>query len=196
MKRIIAIAFLAFIGLSGVFAQDLIYLKSGGEMKVRIIKLNPKDVTFIPANSYDTAFLLRDEISSLRYGTGIIIHLAEDEIPSIVNDPGNDSLFTLGKIDATRYYRGYKPAAIATMISSIYFPFGVIPAIACSATHPSMKSLGYKDPKLMENTSYYEGYTKTAHNIKKKKVWGGFAIGSGFVIVMAILMSGVVVATY
>ena len=196
MKKIIIILFLVCAGFSLVIAQDIISLKSGGEMKVRIIKLNPDYVTFIYENRYDTSYLLRNEVSMLQYSTGIIIHLEEDEIPVVGNIPGNDSLYTLGKIDATRYYKGYKPAAIATMISSLYFPFGVIPAIACSATHPSMKNLGYKNPELMENPSYYEGYTKTAHTIKKKKVWGGFAIGSGFVIVLAIIMSGVLVSTY
>lgn len=196
MKKIIIFLFLVCAGFSPVIAQDIISLKSGGEMKARIINLNPDHVTFIPEKSYDTAYLLRNEVSRLQYRSGIIICLEEDEIPFVVNEPGNDSLYTLGKIDATRYYKGYKPAAIATMIASLYFPFGVIPAIACSATHPSEKSLGYKDPKLMENPGYYEGYTKTAHSIKKKKVWGGFAIGSGFVIVLAIIMSGVIVATY
>jgi hypothetical protein len=196
MKRIIAFLLLIFCGLSVVMAQDIISIKSGGEMKVRIIKLNPTNVIFIPESSYDTTYMPRNEISRLQYSTGIIIYLEEDEIPVFPNEPGNDSLFTLGKMDATRYYKGYKPAAIATMISSIYFPFGVIPAIACSATRPSAKSLGYKDPKLMEDPNYYDGYTKTAHNIKKKKVWGGFAIGSGFVILIAIVMSGVIVTIY
>jgi hypothetical protein len=187
---------MALTGIPVVLAQDVITLKSGGEMKARIIKLNPKDIIFIPENSFDTAYMLRDEATILKYSSGIIIYLSEAEMPPLVSIPGNDTLFILGVTDATINYKGYRPAAIATMISSLYFPFGVIPAIACSATPPSRKSLGYKDPKLMENQSYYEGYTKTAHSIKKKKVWGGFAIGSGFVILMGVLMSGILLATY
>ena len=196
MKRSFVFLFLSFAGIYVVIAQDIISLKSGGEMKARILSLNPKNVIYIPENSFDTASLLRDEITSLIYSSGISIYLSEIEIPSLTNVPGNDSLFVLGKIDATRYYKGYKPAAIATMISSIYFPFGLIPAIACSATPPSMSRLGYKDQKLMENSSYYEGYTKTAHKIKKKKVWGGFAIGSGFILVIAVLVNTVNVSSY
>jgi len=196
MKYTLVILFLVLSGISVVLAQDVIKLKSGGEIKGRILKLNTKDITFISENSFDTTHLLRIEATSLKYSSGIIIYLSEAEMPVLDNSPANDSLFMLGVTDATLNYKGYKPAAIGTMITSLYFPLGVIPAIACSATHPSMKSLGYKDPKLMENQSYYEGYTKTAHTIKKKKVWGGFAIGSGFVVLVTIVMSGILLTTY
>lgn len=196
MRRVIVFLLLLITGLSAIMAQDIISLKSGGEMKARILSLNLKSVAFIPENSSDTISLLRDEITRLHYSSGINIYLSENEMPIRINVPGNDSLFDLGKIDAARYYKGYKPAAIATMISSIYFPFGLIPAIACSATPPSMSHLGYKDQKLMENSSYYEGYTKTAHKIKKKKVWGGFAIGSGFILLIAVLVNTVQLSTY
>ena len=196
MKRILVLLLMLYIGFPVIMAQDIISLKSGGEMKARILSLNTKTVTFIPENSSDTAYLQRDEITSLRYGNGISVYLSENEIPSVIYAPENDSLFDLGKIDATRYYKGYKPAAITTMLASIYFPFGLIPAIACSATPPSMSHLGYKDQKLMENSSYYEGYTKTAHKIKKKKVWGGFAIGSGFILIIAVLINTVNVPSY
>ena len=112
------------------------------------------------------------------------------------NGPGSDSLFNLGTIDATRYYKGYKPAATGTLIASFFFPLGLIPAIACSSTTPARENLGYKDQKLMENTSYFNGYTHKAHAIKKKKVWGGFAIGSGLVIALSILMNTAATSTY
>lgn len=196
MKGIVAILFLALAGLSVVMAQDIITLKSGKELKARLIKLNPRDVVFIPEDSSDTVYLLRDEITQLQYRSGIIIYLSEAEIPALISDPGNDSLYTLGEIDAARYYKGYKTAAISTMIASVWFPLGLIPAIACSATPPSKYNLGYKDQKLMENSSYFNGYTLTAHKIKKKKVWGGFAIGSGFVIGLSIVMSGIVITSF
>lgn len=196
MKRIIVILFLAFAGLSVVLAQDIITLRSGIDMKARILKLNPKDVIFIPENSFDTVNMLREEISKLQYNTGIAIYLTEDINPVMVNDQGNDSLFTLGQIDANRYYKGYRPAAIVTMISCLSFPCGLIPAIACSATPPSMKNLGYKDPQLMESQSYYEGYSKTAHKIKKKKVWEGFAIGTGIWVAFTIVIGSIALSTW
>ena len=91
------------IGIPAIMTQDVVSLKSGSEIKVRILSLGTKTVNFIPENSFDTADLLRDEISILHYGSGIIIYLSENEIPTLINVPGNDGLFDLGKIDATRY---------------------------------------------------------------------------------------------
>jgi hypothetical protein len=196
MNRITIILLLVFAVSSGIFAQDIITLKSGIDLKAGILKLTPKEVIVIRENSFDTSYLMRDEISTLHYRSGITIYLQEDVLPVMNNDLGNDSLVTLGQTDASRYYKGYKPAAIATMISSLSFPFGLIPAIACSATRPSMKNLGYKDPTLMESQSYYEGYTKTAHKIKKKKVWSGFAIGSGAWIVCSIVIGSIAISTW
>lgn len=176
-------------GITAVTAQDIISLKSGEEVKARIIRLNPKDVTFIEENSTDTVFLYRDDISKLTYKNGIIIVLAENEMPAFTGRPADDSLFVQGQVDAGLYYKGYRPAAIGTLISSIYFPFGLIPAIACSAKAPAMENLGYRDQHLIENASYFNGYTLKAHEIKKKKVWGGFAIGSGIFIGLVILTS-------
>jgi len=189
MKRIIALLLLMTNVTLAVTAQDIISLKSGEEVKARIIRLNPNDVTFIVENSTDTVFVYRDDVSKLTYKSGIIIDLTETEMPALNSGPAEDSLFVQGQADAAMYYKGYRAAAIGTMITSIYFPFGLIPAIACSSKPPAMKNLGYRDQKLMENASYYDGYTRKAHEIKKNKVWGGFAIGSGFIIGLVILTS-------
>jgi len=189
MKRLIGFILLMTTGITVVTAQDIISLKSGEEVRARIIRLNPKDVTFIEENSTDTVFLYRDDVSRLTYKSGIIIILAENEMPAFSGVPVDDSLFVQGQADATLYYKGYRPAAIGTMITSIYFPFGLIPAIACSSKPPAKEHLGYRDQQLMENTSYSDGYTRKAHEIKKNKVWRGFAIGSGFIIGLVILTS-------
>lgn len=195
MKKIIIILFLIFAGFSLAMAQDIISLKSGEDIKATIIRLDPNDVIFIEENSADTVFLHRDDISRLTYKSGIIIVLGDTEVPENIEGQLNDSLFTQGQADAGMYYKGYRPAAVGTMITSIYFPFGLIPAIACSTKPPAMKNLGYRDQQLMENASYYNGYIQKAHQIKKKKVWGGFAIGTGFIIGLVIFTS-VAAATF
>lgn len=189
MHRMLLFLVLLTTGITAVTAQDIISLKSGEEVKARIIRLNTKDVTFIEENSTDTVFLYREDIAKLTYKSGIIIVLSENEMPSFIGSLADDSLFVQGQVDASMYYKGYRPAAIGTMITSIYFPFGLIPAIACSSKAPAMENLGYRDQQLMENASYYNGYTLKAHEIKKKKVWGGFAIGSGIFIGLVILTS-------
>jgi len=193
MKRTLAIVFLVFTGLLSAVAQDIITLKSGQELKARIIRLNTKDVTFMATGGSDTISLQRDEVSKLYYRSGIIIYLSETGLPEFSNVSPNDSLYSLGEKDATRYYKGYKGAATGTLVSSIFIPLGLIPAIACSATPPAMNNLGYRDQKLMQNSSYYKGYTDQAFTIKKKKVWQNFAIGTGitagYYIIMIVLVS-------
>ena len=196
MKSLIVFLFLVFTSVSVSLAQDIITLKSEGELKVRIIKLTTKDVVYIPENSFDTVNLPRGDISKLQYQSGIIIFLSETELPGSRAALEKDSLYVLGETDAGRYYKGYKGAAVGTMIASLWIPMGLIPAIACSATPPDINNLGYMNQKLIDNSSYFNGYTTMAYKIKKKKVWGGFAIGSGVTIVIAVLASVFAATTY
>ena len=195
MKNTIVLFFLTYCSLSFVQAQDIITLKSGDEMKARIIKLSRTAVTFIPTNGLDTAYLLREDVIKLQYKSGITILLNETEIPELINTIESDSLFVKGMKDAKAYYKGYTGAAVGTMVTSIFFPWGLIPAIACSAKPPA-KNLGYPDQQLMANSSYRDGYVKQAHQIKKKKVWGSFAVGSGLYIGLIGVMSIVAAQSY
>jgi hypothetical protein len=193
MKKAITILILAITGLSGAFAQDIITFKTGKEINVQMIRINPKDVAFFTEDSRDTIHILRNEIAKIHYKTGTTIYLAEVEMPQVSNEPVIDSLYRLGEMDAVKYYKGYKPAAIGTLLTSFMIPFGLIPAVACSSTPPAPASLGYRDTKLIENSSYYAGYTDKSFKIKKKKVWRNFAIGSGvtlgYIIIVATISS-------
>jgi len=195
MRKTFAVLLLLFTGLLSVVAQDIITLKSGNELKARILRLNPKDVTFIPENKSDTLSMARNEITKLLYQGGTVIYLSEEERITFNNEPGSDtesdSLYLLGEKDAIRFYKGYKPAATGTLICSIFIPWGLIPAIACSSSPPKTNSLDFRNNKLMENPGYYKGYTDKAFKIKKKKVWQNFAIGSGITVGYYILMAGV-----
>jgi hypothetical protein len=193
MKKVITILILAITGFSGAFAQDILTLRSGKELNVRIIRINPKDVTYFNENATDTIHIKREEIAKVHYKTGTIIYLADLEMPQISDEPVIDSLYRLGEMDAVKYYKGYKPAAIGTLLTSFMIPFGLIPAVACSSTPPAPASLGYRDTKLIENSSYYAGYADKSFKIKKKKVWRNFAIGSGvtlgYILVVATISS-------
>jgi len=199
MQKVIALLILLFAGSSLAMAQDIITLKSGKELKVKIIHLNPKDINFIPEYSSDTVSLLREEVTMLQYKTGIIIYLSgnEEQIPaSTFSGSPPDSLYSIGERDATLYYKGYKGAAIGTLITSLYIPWGLIPAIACSSTPPKAYNLGYKDKNLMKNPEYYAGYTDKAYKIKKKKVWTNFGIGTGTTVIFFILLTTISILAY
>jgi len=189
MKRPIACLILFFSLCFSANAQDIITLNSGDEFKAQIVRINPKDVTFIKEGSTDTLAFDRAEIRKLNYKNGTVVFLSDAERPVITNEPIVDSLYAQGASDATQQYKGYKAAATGTLVVSVlYFPFGLVPAIACSSKPPSLQNLGYKDSKKMENSSYCAGYTDQAHKIKKKKVWKNFAIGSGITVGSYILL--------
>jgi hypothetical protein len=73
---------------------------------------------------------------------------------------------------------------------------GLIPAFACSSAPPKRENLGFRDENLMHHPSYFSGYTEKAHEIKRKKVWQGFAIGTGIFFGIMIFSTGVATLTF
>jgi hypothetical protein len=99
-------------------------------------------------------------------------------------------LYVKGQVDAELNYKKYKGAAAGTLIASLVSPLvGLIPAIACSATHPKIENLGYPDANLFMNKDYHDGYTKKAKRIKSGKVWKNWGIGFGVNLVAVLLIS-------
>jgi len=194
MKTLILVLIVVFSGIYNAVAQDIITLKSGDELKGKIIRLNAKDVVFQPQGVNDTLSMMRDQISKLTYKNGTLIYLAERNF--VVDDLNimRDSMYYKGVYDATANYNGYKAASTGTLVASLVFPFNLIPAIACSATPPKDENMGYPDIKLIENQQYHQGYQVQAHKIKKKKVWKNFAIGTGAFIGLYILTLGLATA--
>jgi len=181
MRKAILILIFSVVSISYAVSQDVITLKTGKEINCKIIHLNTLDVLFMPEKSSDTISILRNEAAILKYQGNIIVYLSNNEAPSVVTEftgSETDSLYVLGKTDANKYYKGYKPAAIGTLVSSFFVPFGLIPAIACSST-PPVNNLGIRNERLMRSKEYYAGYTDEAFRIKKKKVWTNFGIGTG-----------------
>ena len=199
MKNLAVLIFLCYVSLNSIVAQDIITLHTGKQLKVKIVQLNAKDVTFIPANQSDTMKIARNEVNALHYRSGITIQLSENGVlvPGKYLFPGiSDSLYLRGVKDASNYYKGYRAAKIGTLIGSIYFPMGLIPAIACSSAPPKRENLGYRDEDLMHNPSYFSGYTEKAREIKRKKVWQGFAIGTGIFFGILVFSSGMATSTF
>ena len=99
-------------------------------------------------------------------------------------------LFTLGKTDASKHYKGYKGAGTGTLITGLLSPIvGLIPAIACSSTEPKEMNLSYPNQELMKNADYNNGYTQKAKKIKQGKVWTNWGIAFGANIVAVLILS-------
>jgi hypothetical protein len=199
MKNLAVLIFLWYVSLNSLVAQDIITLHTGVQLKAKILHLNAKEVTFIPENKSDTIIIARNEVNTLHYRSGITIQLSENGVlvPAMHSFTGfSDSLYQRGASDASHYYKGYRAAKIGTLIGSIYFPVGLIPAIACSYAPPKRENLDFRDENLMLNPSYFSGYTEKAHEIKRKKVWQGFAIGTGIFFGILVFSSGVAISTF
>lgn len=96
-----------------------------------------------------------------------------------------------GQQDAARYYTGYSSASSWTGATTILAGglIGLIPAIACSSSKPSMSSLTFPDQELMKNTGYYNCYMQEAKRIKSRKVWTMFGIGVGVNVAVILLLT-------
>lgn len=184
-----------FVLINFSHAQDIITLKSGEELSVTILRLNPEKVLYFAENSTDTTVLPRTDVVKLKYKSGTIIYLSEEK-SAMDFSKIDTTMYDRGVRDAERYYKGYKAAGTGTLVTSLFIPLGLIPAIACSSTEPSMKNLGYRDQNLMNDPGYYLGYTDKAYSIKKKKVWKNFAIGTGITAAYYFLLIGIGLGMY
>jgi len=115
----------------------------------------------------------------------------EKKIEAISNlSQSNEDLFTQGKLDASKYYKGYKGAGTGTLVTSLISPLvGLIPAIACSSTQPKEDNLNFPNSDLIKKSNYYNGYTQRAKKIKQGKVWKNWGIAFGVNIVAVLLLS-------
>jgi len=196
MRKVLALILIAFSGISIALAQDIITLQSGQDLNGRIIRMNPEDIIYMPQGSTDTTFLSRSVVLKVHYQNGTTVILTDKKTTSDLPEIQNDSMYIAGAADAKLYYQSYIGASTGTLVAGLIFPWNLIPAIACAATPPSTANLDYPSQKLMEDQSYNLGYKKQAHAIKKKKVWNSFAIGSGVMIGVYLIVSVVAASSY
>ena len=199
MKHVILFLSILCMTLLHAFAQDLIQLKSGQELKAKILSFDQKELRAVCDSLADTIILNHDELLRLKYRNGTIIQLSDNIVDIPSKYAQNDSLYLTGIKDANSYYDGYRAAATGTLVASFFVPYGLIPAIACSATPPQNQNLHMPNTSLAQNPNYLAGYRYQAQKIKQKKVWTNFAIGTGsafgvtllFIILLATVTTGI-----
>lgn len=134
--------------------------------------------------------IVKSEIFMIKYKNGTKEIFTEDE--SVKNTTGYslEEMMAKGKQDATVKYNGRNSGAGATIATTVLLSplIGIIPALACESTKPSINNLNFPDSVLMQNESYNQAYTKQARQIKKKKIWRGFGIGSGAWLLLILLL--------
>ena len=189
MKKVLFII-VALMAFNVSNSQDIIIKKSGDEIKSKIFEVTSTDVKYKNFDNQNGPLytISKADIFVIKYENGTK-EIISDEKPALTAN-SNDDLFNKGKMDAQRYYDGYKGAGTGTFITGFISPLiGLIPAVACSSTPPKDHNLNYPSPDLMKNTNYYNGYTQKAKKIKQGKVWTNWGIAFGINLVAVIILS-------
>ena len=192
MKKIIFTAITTLFFLTHCFSQDLIIKKSSDEIKAKIIEVGTSEIKYknFDNSTGPTYSILKADVFMIKYENGTKDVFNDEKQVTNPAISTSDDLFNKGKMDAVRYYDGYKGAGTGTLIASLISPLiGLIPAIACSSTPPKEFNLNYPKPDLMKNNEYYDGYTSKSKKIKQGKVWMNWGIAFGVNLVAIILLT-------
>lgn len=192
MKNI-ALIFSLIIYL-GTFAQDVITLKNGVDIKSKVLEVGIDVVKYKKYENIDGPTFIepKSTILMIRYENGTKDIFSEPSKTEVENNYVSDKklkdMFRRGQEDAVMYYKGYKPAGTGTLVTGlIASPLaGLIPAVACSSTSPDESNLMYPSSELFDDLDYRSGYTQKAKKIKSAKVWTnwGISFGVSFVVVL------------
>ena len=198
MKRHIFITLLSFIILTSCYSQDSIIKISGEVIRAKITEVREFDFSYkYYDNLYGHNFKMQNrEVLMIKNKEGYLDIFQNGKKIEVRKNVNKDSLFIVLKAegDAFKYYRGYRPPVMITMIiTSVGTPIiGVIPAKILTSNPPKDKNLICPDKELMKNPVYYNAYYQKANEIKYKKVWMGWKLGfiANIGLTVAFIMTG------
>jgi len=184
--------FILFICSSNIIkAQDTLSMRSGENILVKVIEVGTTEVKYKKLDNLSGPIfsILKSDLLIVKYENGTkedfssIKKIEENNFSAL--DPSS-----LGKLDAQRFYTGYKTAATIAGISTI-LPIPIIPSlifsIAATSKIPKDENLNYPSISLMQNEKYANSYRQEAKKIKNRKIWRNFAAGSSIIIAPILL---------
>jgi len=189
--KYILLFILSTCSLNIIKAQDTLSMRSGENILVKVIEVGTSEVKYKKlANLSGPIFsILKSDLLMIKYENGIKDDFSSFKKIEENNFSGFDPTI-LGKLDAQRFYTGYKTAATIAGISTI-LPIPIIPSlifsIAATSKIPKDENLNYPNISLMKNEKYANSYRAEAMKIKKRKIWINFAAGSSIIIAPILL---------
>ena len=175
--------FILFICSSNITkAQDTLSTRYGESILVKVIEVGTSEVKYKKLDNLNGPVfsMLKSDLLMIKYENGTkedfssIKKIEENNFSAL--DPSS-----LGKLDAQRFYTGYKTAATIAFISALPPPIPIIPSlifsIAATSKIPKDENLNYPSISLMQNEKYANSYRQEAKKIKNKKIWKNFRIG-------------------
>jgi hypothetical protein len=175
--------FFLFICSSNIIkAQDTLSMRSGENILVKVIEVGTSEVKYKKIDNLNGPIfsILKSDLLIIKYENG-----TKDDFSSIkkieeYNLSGIDP-YIQGKLDAQRYYNGYKTAGTIAFISNFaYIPIipSLIFSIAATSKIPKDENLNYPSISLMQNEPYANSYRQEAKKIKNQKIWKNFRVGA------------------
>ncbi len=162
--------------------QDVVYLKNGSIIRGLIIEQVPNKSLKIQTADKSVFVYDINEVEKITKEAN------QNKTEGYVIQHKIKDLDKQGRLDATKYYRGYKGAQVGTFFASLFGgPLGLIPAVSCSSTPPPEETLynvNHPNPELFDYPEYKKGYSDKARKMKKVKTWVSFGIGMGINLVV------------
>jgi hypothetical protein len=196
---------------SEISPRDTIFKKNGEIFRVRILRQVGDTVFYSPYGSQEEKFFLTAELSKLSYDSGQLVLFGSLAISKGFINPRSDEedKFVQGQADANMYYRP-KDWIGTGVILGLFSWFYLVPLLIAgivSLVKPNLKNIPYQDTRLtgkrdnsgktpdiqqirqlFKNRAYREGYLKTAHGYKARRLWFGFLIGLASLIIIALIL--------
>ena len=199
MKKTFFIYFLVLMSAIPALAQDLIVLKSGEDIEVKVLEVNENEVSFKKFNNLEgptyTAFI--NDVFFIKFEDGTKRVFESVKEVSLTNTPSKlemqytpTELYQMGQRDARKFYRARNSGAGWIAATNILLSplVGLIPAIVVSIGEPQFYNLDFPDSELIKNENYYRGYMTIAHKKKSKRIWGNYIVSAGFNIVLVAIL--------
>lgn len=202
MYRLLILLFtMTCLGLSAAQAQDLLIKTDGEEVLVKELKITSTEVSYKRADDPDGPLIQvrRAEVFLVRYANGtkeVLPNPAVEAQPAL----SEAEAYQQGQLDARKYYKA--PGAFwgtfgATLVTApLYNLGGVVTGAVVATSPPNPANMFVPDQRLLQNTSYVEGYRKQAQRRKLGSAAGGFgaALGTqivlGTIIILVLLKDG------
>jgi len=183
---------------SRLSAQDLLTLKNGEDIQVKVTEINKTSVMYRRFDNIDGPIYSVDksDVLIIRYSNGTKDIFNINEKHDVVDKPKLNKEIdycSLGENDAFYNYRGYKGAGTGTFLTTLLLSpiAGLVPAISCSSTPPKEYNLNYPNAELAKNFEYQRGYRWKAAQMKSNIVWKNWGIAFGInVVLVLVLVSG------
>ena len=178
--------FILFICSSNIIkAQDTLSMRSGENILVKVIEVGTTEVKYKKLDNLSGPIfsILKSDLLIVKYENGTKEDFSSIKKIEENNFSGLDPS-SLGKLDAQRFYTGYKTAATIALISNFaYIPIipSLVFSIAATSKIPKDENLNYPSISLMQNEQYANSYRQEAKKIKNRKIWRSFAAGSGII---------------